>query len=216
MLAVLLQDPFEDAEKLDSHGARLAFGGPIVPRGRVHECFGKEGRGVEIVGVTQGDSAHRVGVGFVELGAIFSRLASISLRQGLNVGSLSFTYGGGEPESTVEGLPRIGMCRGVHHRVDVGTEYEAETPETHRAARVDLGGVTKGFGGFFVVEAVRKREPLVEEELSFGGLGRDLVMMSAHALDQMTMAVVCEACRSGGEQDQEEQSFDASHGCLRR
>ena len=135
---------------------------PVVPRAEVHQRFGIQGRGVEVVRVGLGDLGHRARVGRVEPRAVGGRGRLVALRDRLDVGALARRGVGLERERLLHRRVRGDAARRVHGRVDVRPVGECDPPVAHGAGGIELRGAGERADRLRVIEAVDESQALVE------------------------------------------------------
>ena len=77
----------------------------------------------------------------------------------------------------------------IHRNVDVGSQHQRLTEETHGAVRIELLRLAQGAPGFGMVEVGRQPQPLVEIALRLGTLGADRIGQRAQVLPQWRLGV---------------------------
>jgi hypothetical protein len=145
-------------------GARIRgpVGLPVVPRAKVHQGFGIQGRRVEVVGIGTGHPLHRAGVGQVQRSAIGPRGRGIPLRNRLDVRSLRCRGMRRQRQGFLRGSVRRNAACGIHRRVDMRTVGQGDAPVAHGAGRIEFDSACERADRFRVIEAVDKSKPLIE------------------------------------------------------
>jgi hypothetical protein len=77
---------------------------------------------------------------------------------------------------------RIQVSVAFRAHIDIGARRHRHAPPRHRRRRIQLGRLPERPQRFVAVEAVKQRQPLVEELLRFGVLHRDGMVPVAHPL----------------------------------
>ena len=89
MVRVARDDSLQLAYDFIGAGVGSPIGSPMIPpRAEIHQRFGVQGRGVEVVGVGVGDPLHRARVQRVQPGTIGRRDRLVALRERLDVRAL--------------------------------------------------------------------------------------------------------------------------------
>ena len=171
---------FEDRHQLFQPRIGLALGIPVVPGTEVHQRLGVQYLCVEVAGELLRHLGHGTGVGAVERRTIRERGVGVARGEGLDVCPFAVgdLRGAG---ACLRAPPRWGSA-GIHRKVDVGTEDQRGTPPAHGTRRVERCRRAERPLRLWMVEAVRKAQPLVEQPLRLG-CGRDGHVMTAEAFD---------------------------------
>ena len=135
---------------------------PVVPRAEVHQRFGVQGRGVEVVGVGVGDLPHRARVQRVQPGTIGRRDRLVALRDRLDVRALRRRGVGLERQRFLRRRVRGDSARRVHWSVDVRAVGEGDPPVAHGAGGIEFCGARERADRFRVIESVDESQALVE------------------------------------------------------
>ena len=130
VVRVARDDSLELAYDFIGAGVGSAVGSPVVPRPKVHQRFGIQGCGVEVVGVGVGDPPHRARVQRVQPGTIGRRDRRVALRDRLDVGTLSRRGVGLERQRFLRRRVRGDSARRVHRSVDVSGRRRVRSPSS--------------------------------------------------------------------------------------
>ncbi len=172
----------EHRDELLRSRRRLAVGGPELPRPQHHQALSEHRGEVEVVRILLHQVAH--GVAVVEVQPLPVRLRvgrRVALRQGAHVVRLDRAPVRETCESFLDGVVRGGRARLGHLGVVVvRADGEREPPVRHGRRGIELRGAAEVPGGLVVVEAVEKREALVEVLLRLRVLRLDGVAMAPH------------------------------------
>src|SRR5690606_29149711 len=141
-------------------------------------------RRVEVVGTLFRQGAHGARVGLVERPAIFGRVGRVTRRQGRDEGLLAFARRRRELARALQPRTGVGRVRGVHGRIDVGTEHERRAPPAHGAGGIELRRLQEGALGGVVVEPVGQGQALVEPALHLGNGAGDGEAVVPEALEE--------------------------------
>ncbi len=125
--------------------------------------------------------AHRFGVGQVERSALGGLVLRVASCQCVDVRPLRFRRSVAALERHLDRLPRLRDHVLLHGQVQVRPEDERPAPVRHGAVGVEPRGLLERAQRLLVIEAVRQREPLVEERLRALGLRAHRVMVLAEA-----------------------------------
>ncbi len=162
VVRVARDDSLELAYDFIGAGVGSTVGSPVVPRAEVHQRFGVQGRGVEVVGVGLGDLLHRARVQRVQPGTIGRRDRLVALRDRLDVRALRRRGVGLERQRFLRRRVRGDSARRVHWSVDVRAVGECDPPVAHGAGGIELCGARERADRFRVIESVDESQALVE------------------------------------------------------
>ena len=158
------------AHDLVRAGVRRAVRPPVVPRAKVHQRFGIQRRGVEVVRVGARHGSHGARVERVEFRPIGRWVRRVALRDGFDVRALLRRGVRHERTRALHRRVRGHAAGGVHGRVDVRTVGEGDPPVAHGARGIELRRALERADRFRVIEPVDEPQALVEVALG----GRDL------------------------------------------
>ena len=167
------------AHDLVRAGVRRAVRPPVVPRAKVHQRFGVQCRGVEIVRVGARDGCHGARVERVECRPIGRWVRRVALRDGFDVRALLRRSVRHQRTRALHRRVRGHAARGVHGRVDVRTVGEGDPPVAHGARGIELGRALERADRFRVIEPVDESQALVEVPLGGRDLGGDGLVVGA-------------------------------------
>ena len=162
VVRVARDDSLELAYDFIGAGVGSPVGLPVVPRAEVHQRFGIQGRGVEVVGVGVGDPLHRARVRRVQPGTIGRRDRLVALRDRLDVRALRRRGVGLERQRFLRRRVRGDSARRVHGSVDVRAVGECDPPVAHGAGGIEFCGARERADRFRVIESVDESQALVE------------------------------------------------------
>ena len=162
VIGVARDDSLELAYDFIGAGVGSPVGSPVVPRTEVHQRFGVQGRGVEVLGVGLGDLLHRARVQRVQPGTIGRRVRLVALRERLDVRALRRRGVGRERQRFLRRRVRGDSARRVHWSVDVRAVGECDPPVAHGAGGIELCGARKRADRLRVIESVDESQALVE------------------------------------------------------
>ena len=154
VVRVARDDSLELAYDFLGAGVGSPVGSPVVPRAEVHQRFGVQGRGVEVVGVGVGDPLHRARVQRVQLGTVGRRDRRVALRDRLDVRALRRRGVGLERQRFLRRRVRGDSARRVHGSVDVRAVGEGDPPVAHGAGGIEFCGARERADRFRVIESV--------------------------------------------------------------
>ncbi len=162
VVRVARNDLLELAYDFIGAGVGSPVGLPVVPRAEVHQRFGIQGRGVEVVGIGVGDPLHRARVQRVQPGTIGRRDRRVALRNRLDVRALRHRGVGLERQRFLRRRVRGDSARRVHWSIDVRAVGECDPPVAHGAGGIELCGARERADRFRVIESVDESQALVE------------------------------------------------------
>ena len=165
VIGVPLHDGFERGDNFFSAGAGRSVLMPQAPRVQIHAGFGKQGGGVEIVGVILRNFAHGVVIvfgGFLQIGL---GIGGKALGHGGNVGAFGLGGIGAEVDRFLDRFVRLLETVFTGGIVVVGANGLGDAPVGHGEFGIEFGGLLEGARGFIVVEGVDQAESLIEEFL---------------------------------------------------
>ena len=179
MVRVAGDDSPELADDLRGALVGRAVRPPVVPRAEVHQGFGIQGRGVQVVRIGLGHLGHRARVGGVEPRAVGGRGRLVALRDRLDVRALPRRGVGLEGKRLLRRGVRRDTARRVHGRVDVRPVGKRDAPVAHGAGGIELHGAGERADRLPVVEAVGESQALVEVLLRGRDAGGDALVVGA-------------------------------------
>ncbi len=184
MLRIALHHAFERRHDLSRPGLRCVVGFVELPRMLIHDAFGVERGHVEIVGKLLRQLAHRRRVRLLTHHLIARRIGDIALAERgheslLHVAAVRLPLFG---FSNV--LIALLQTFGQRDIVDVGAKSERHAPVRHRRRRIERGRALERLERLLVIEAVEKRQPLIEELLRFRVRGLDGAVMRSKIAEQ--------------------------------
>jgi hypothetical protein len=162
MIGPALDRLLEQPQDLVGPRLRLAALLPVVPRMQVHQRLGQQHLGVGVVRMAGGQLAHRLGVGDVERRAVRRRSLGVAPAERLDVAALRRARLPGQRPRRLQVGPGFGHRLFRHRRVDVRPGHQGRAPEADRARRIEPRRLAERSFGGGMVEAVGKRQPLVE------------------------------------------------------
>ena len=166
MAGVQLEDRLQGGDDLPGARLRPACEGPLVPGPQVEQRLGEEHAHLRVGRVFCPDLAHGIGVGEVQAVPVLRRGVCVSA--GERVDQVAFDgRGGGEAGPGELEFPP-GPCGGrgwARRVVDVRSARVGDGPVSHRAVRVQCGGLLERTEGGAAVEAFEESESLVEVAL---------------------------------------------------
>ena len=157
-------------------GAGVPFECPQLPRRQVHQTFGVDDRGIEIVRIAPREIAHGPAEGARERRAVGFRICRVSSCErldiiALDIGPALSGVGGRVHEQRLrfrERVVRRLRARVVYVEVVVRAERPRLAPVRHGCEGIELCSALERSDRGFVIEAEGLRQPLVEHLLRFG------------------------------------------------
>ena len=156
---------------------------PEAPGAQIHQGFGEERGGVEIVGICGAERAHRIGVGLVARSPLAGP-GLVAHRERVDVVPLGVTRALQSGHGTLDGARGGPLARGGERRVDVGAERQGHAPVGHGEIRIEARGLLEGAPRLVVVEGVDEAQALIEVALGERGGGGDRVRVISEVVEE--------------------------------
>ena len=132
---------------------------------QIHAAFGKERRGVEIIGIALIDLAHGIVIGGLEAFIVGTGLIGVPLGERFNVIALVAPSVCGKRQSLLYAFVSQFFPLVIHGQVVVRSKHQRYAPIRHGHFGVELSGTAEALFGLTVVEAIIERHGLLEQAL---------------------------------------------------
>ena len=157
----------------------------MIPRAQIHHRFGEKCADIEVVRIFLPNRPHGLGIGLIERRAILRWRIGITVTQRFDQIALHRRRVFGILLCELKFLPRYFHRRWRHHRkINVRPACQSDSPMRHRTLRIEPCRFLERPNGCAVVEAVQKRESLIEISLRLRRIRRDLARVGTKPFEK--------------------------------